>query len=404
MLAICRAERTTDFEEPGGALTLRRALALALTRSPALAAVSYDVRAADARVLQARLFPNPESSMATEDIGGFNEESTLQLGQLVELGGKRTARIGEAKAGRALAEFDYEEKKRAVFLETHDAFIRVLAAQRRVEVNEKVVALYEEVLPDIRRRIEAGRTSALEETRSNVAIASAQIVLEQARQDLQTARYRLAAQWGAKKPRFNVAVGNLDEAPPVASLSTLSARLPDHPRLARFTAEFAKREAILKGEQAKAVPNVTLGAGAKHYGDNNTTGLLLGLSVPLPLLNRNQGAIRAAREQLIKLSSERAAVEAGMNADLAEAYHAAQATLKVAELFRSTVLPQGEEALKATREGYNLGRFSYIDLIDAQRTLISARQQYVEALVALQQAIARVENLTGRSVHQSHLR
>ena len=395
--------------EPTGPLTLRQALALALVGSPELAMFDYDIRIAEAAILQARLLPNPELDLTSENVAGSGEfsgtgaaERTLQLGQLIELAGKRGKRVREARLGRELAEFDYEAKKREVFLDVHTAFVEVLAGQRAIAVNQEIVELAESILPDIRRRMEAGKTSEIELTRSNVAIATARIGLEQARRDMLGAKHRLAAQWGSTKPRFTSAVGDLEDSPPIASLDALNARLASNPRVARFDTEHARRVATLARERAAAVPDVTLRGGVRQFSDANTSAFLFGASVPIPLFNRNQGNIRAAREQIGKTEAERAFVEATISAELAEAYHAALAAREQIQLFREIVMPQSDEALKLTSEGYRAGRFSYLEFLDVQRTLVTARQQFVAALLAHQQAIARIESLTSGSSHRGH--
>lgn len=396
--------------EPSGPLTLRQALALALTGSPELATFDYDIRIAEARILQARLHPNPESTVTSENIGGSGEfggtsaaERTLQLGQLIELAGKRRKRITEAKLGRDLAGFDYEVKKREVFLNVHQAFVEVLAGQRAIAVNEQIVGLTESVLPDIRRRMEAGKTSTIELTRSNVAIATARIGLAQAKRDVEVARHRLASQWGAAKPRFSVALGNLDDSPPLASLDSLTSLLSGNPRLARFDTERAHRQATLEREKAAAVPDVTILGGVRQFSETDNAAFLLGFSVPIPLFNRNQGNILAAREHIGKTEAERRFVQATISAELAEAYHTAVAAREQIQFFRDTVMPQSDEALEMTSEGYKAGRFSYLEFLDVQRSVVTARQQYVAALLIHQQAIARVESLTSDALHRAHV-
>ena len=408
-VAICRGGQGNEIAEPTGALTLRQALALALTRSPELAMFDYDIRVAEARVLQASLLPNPEASLESENIGGTGNlggaraaERTLQLGQLIELAGKRRKRVAAARLHRALAGFDYEVKKREVFLKTHQAFIEVLAGQRATAANQQIVELSESVFPDIRRRMEAGKASSIELTRSNVAIATARIGLEQARRDMLAARHRLAAQWGSTKPRFSSAVGNLEDAPPIAPLDALTARLVDNPRLARFGTELAQREAVLARERAEGVPDVTIRGGVRQFAETDDSAFVVGASIPIPLFDRNQGNIRAAREQIGRTGAERAFVQATISAELAEAYQSVQAARAQIDLFRNTVLPQSDEALKVITEGFNAGRFSYLEFLDVQRSLVTARQQYLEALVAHQQAVARVESLTSGPLHRGH--
>lgn len=387
--------------EPAGELTLRQALALALTRSPELAAVSYDIRISEARVLQAKLLPNPEAEFTSENIAGSGEysdarlsENTLLLGQLIELGGKRRARVREAAFGRDLAGFDYEAKKREVFLKAAQDFIDVLALQRRVAINEQLVRLANDFIPVVVKRIEAGKASTLEKTRFDVAIGSARIDLEQAKHDLAAARQRLASRWGSLKPRFASVVGNLDATPSTASLDALARRLPANPRLARFGAEVAQREAALAREKAAAIPDVTLRAGGRQINERNDTTAVVGFSVPLPLWNRNQGNIRAARERIDRADAEQAAVAGELMTELTEGYENLERARAAILILRENVLPGAEEALKATTEGFEAGRFSYLDVLEARRTTGAARTQYLQAITDYHKARHVVEALT----------
>ena len=398
---ISFAGPTPEMAEPAGELTLRQALALALTRSPELAAVSYDIRIGEARILQAKLLPNPEAEFTSENIAGSGEysganlsENTLLLGQLIELGGKRRARVREAASGRDLAGFDYETKKREVFLKTAQDFIDVLALQRRVAINEQLVRLANDFIPVVVKRIEAGKASNLEKTRFDVAIGSARIDLEQAKHDLVAARQRLASRWGSLKPRFASVVGNLDATPATASLDVLAGRLAANPRLARFGAEVAQREAALAREKAAAVPDVTLRAGGRQINEANDTTAVLGFSVPLPLWNRNQGNIRAARERIDRADAEQAAVAAELMTELTEGYENIERARAAITILRENVLPGSEEALKATTEGFEAGRFSYLDVLEARRTTGAARTQYLQAITDYHKALHVVEALT----------
>ena len=398
---ICIGGPVAEIEEPTDALSLKKALALTLAYNPELAAVDHDLRIAEARILQARLWPNPEVEITSENIAGSGHysdadlsENTLLLGQLIELGGKRSARVREATAGRKLAGFDYETKKREVFLKTAEQFVELLAAQQRVELNETLVRIANEFVPIVGRRLEAGKASDLEKTRFDVAIASARIDLEQARRDVLATRVRLGAQWGSSKPRFVRAVGDLDAIPGTASLDVLASRLSANPRLARFGAEVAQREAALAREKAAAIPDLTLRAGPRRIEETNDTTAVVGLSVPLPLWNRNQGNIAVAREQVARAGAEQAAVSAALMTELTDAYQKLARSRSAIQILRENVLPGADSALTATNEGYEAGRFSYLDVLDTRRTLGSARIQYLQALTDYHKSLHTIEALT----------
>jgi cobalt-zinc-cadmium efflux system outer membrane protein len=392
--AVAFAGPVAQIDEPIGALTLKQALALTLTRNPELAVVDSDIRIAEARMLQARLLPNPDLEFTSENVGEDVAENTLMLGQLIELGGKRTARVREARFGRDLAAFDYEAKKREVFLNTAEHFLDLLAAQRRVAVHEELVRLANDFAPSIEKRLASGKASDLEKTRFDVAIASARIDLEQSRRDVITARNRLAAQWGSRRPRFGSAVGDLDATPAPRSFDALAGSLSANPRLARFGAEIAQREAALAREKAAGVPDVTLRAGPRRLEETNDTTAVVSLSVPLPLWNRNQGNIRAAREQITKAGAEQEAAAATLMTELSDAYQTLARSRSAIQILRENVLPGGESALKATNEGYEAGRFSYLDVLDARRTIGAARIQYLQALADYHKALHAIEALT----------
>jgi cobalt-zinc-cadmium efflux system outer membrane protein len=399
--AICSAGPTLEVTEPAGALTLRHALALALARNPELAAVSYDIRIGEARLLQAKLLPNPEAEFTSENFAGSGEyadgkrsENTLLLGQLIELGGKRHARVREAAFGRDLAGFDYEARKREVFLKTAQDFVDVLAIQRRVAINEQLVRLANDFIPVVVKRIEAGKASALEKTRFDVAIGSARIDFEQAKHDLAAARQRLASRWGSPKPRFTSAVGTLDATPATDALDVLAKRLSANPRLARFGAEVAQREAALAREKAAAVPDVMLHAGGRQINETNDTTAVVGFSVPLPLWNRNQGNISAARARIDRVGAEQGAVASALMTELTEGYENLERARAAILILRENVLPGADDALKASTEGYEAGRFSYLEVLEARRTTGAARIQYLQAVTDYHKALHVIEALT----------
>ena len=386
-----------------GQVTLAQALALTLKQNPDLAAFSWDVRSAEARILQARLWPNPELGTQSEDIGGSKQSSgfshsqtTLQLSQLLELGGKRSARVREATFGHELAKLDYETKRLDTLKKTAQAFVEVLSAQERVRLAQENVELASGLIPDIRKRIEAGKASAVEQTRSEVAVASARIELDQTRRALLTARQHLAAQWGSAQPKFTRVVGDLEHVTYLPSLENLSMNLAQNPEIARWEPETDKRQATLRLQQAQAVPNVILSAGPRYIVEPGEWTQVIGFSLPLPFWNRNQGAILEARHQLAKADDEKRSAVTRLSTELNDAYQTVARTSNEIHVLKESVLPGAEKAVEAIRQGYEAGRFSYLDINEGRRTLTAARLQYLQALSDYHKSVAEIEALTVR--------
>src|SRR5204863_5883920 len=382
-----------------GQVTLAQALALTLKQNPDLAAFSWDLRSAEARVLQARLRPNPELGMQSEDISGSrpgfsHSQTTLQLSQLLELGGKRTARVREATFGRELAKLDYESKRLDILKKTAQAFVEVLSAQERVRLGQENLELTSGLIPDIRKRIEAGKASAVEQTRSEVAVASARIELDQAKRSLITARQHLAAQWGSAQPKFAQVVGDLEHVTYLPSLANLSLSLAQNPEIARWEPETDKRQATLRLQQAQVVPNVILSAGPRYISETGEWTQVIGFSLPLPFWNRNQGAILEARHQLAKADDEKRSAVTRLSSELNDAYQTVARTSNEIHVLKESVLHGAEKAVESIRQGYEAGRFSYLDVNEARRTLTAARLQYLQALSDYHKAVAEIEALT----------
>jgi cobalt-zinc-cadmium efflux system outer membrane protein len=394
------------WSEPSGTLRLGEALALALECNPELAAFSWRVRATEARRLQAGLRPNPEAALTLEDVAGSGAfsgvgeaQTTLQLSQLVEIGGKRARRMREAELSRDVAGWDYEAKRLDVFVDTARAFVDVLGSQTQLALAGDAVQLARHVVKTAATRVEAGSASLVEMTKAKVAFASAEIEQAQLRRALEVARKRLAAMWGSTVPSFTEARGDIDAIKPVPSIEVLRERLARNPDLVRWTSEIKQRQAVVELEQSQAIPNVTASAGYRRLSGPEDNALVFGFSVPLPLLNRNQGAILEAQRLVAEGREAQRAAHVRVAMTLAESHEALATAYEQINAFRNNVLPGAEGAFEILNQGYREGRFTYLDVLDAQRTLIAARAQHVRALMDYHKSVAALERVIGEPVH-----
>lgn len=384
-------------------ITLAEALARTLRGSPELAAYNWEIRAAEARIIQAGLRPNPELSLDIENPTGSGPyrsgdqmENTLMLSQLIELGGKRPARIREGEAGRAVVAWEYQLKRVEVLKATTLAFIDVLAAQRRLDLASEIVKVAEEAVTLTEQRVGVGKVGAVEAIRARVAVSSARIEVEQARRDIAATRGILAAKWGTKEADFATVSGDLDQHQEPPSLHALRERLLGNPDLARWTAEREKREAALAKEQTLARPDLTLKIGPRMEGKAEDATFVAGFSLPLPLSNRNQGNIAEARANLGRLDEEKRGAEAQAFAALNEAWQKLSGALREITILEESVIPGARDAEKQLTDGYAAGRFTQFEVLDARRTLNAALVQQVRALADYQKAHAEVDALTAQ--------
>jgi cobalt-zinc-cadmium efflux system outer membrane protein len=378
--------------------------------NPELKAFSWNIRSSEARTLQAGLLPNPEIEVEVEEVGGAGArsgfdgaETTFQFGQLIELAGKRSKRERLASLEGELAGWDYEAKRLDVLTKVSFAYVGVLAAQERLTLAEELVRLSEEVMGAVEQRVEAGKDSPVDKTKAQVALAGTRIEQKQALQRLVAARKQLAATWGGTSSAFERASGQLDIIFPIPSEAELMALLEQNPDLARWAVEMESRRAALELEKANAITDPTIFGGMQRFNEGDDTAVVFGLSLPLPVFNRNQGKILEAKYNLARAREQRGAVEANLYAALTEKYQAlSSAFIEVTDL-RNEILPGAESAFHAARRGYREGKFDYLTVLDAQRTFFYAKARYIESLAIYHGAKADVERLIGQSLPQTKL-
>jgi cobalt-zinc-cadmium efflux system outer membrane protein len=176
----------------------------------------------------------------------------------------------------------------------------------------------------------------------------------------------------------------------------LKSLISQNPDVARWVTEAEQRRAQIELERTKRIPDPTLSLGPRHFNGIDEHAFVFAFSIPLPFFDRNQGSLLEAQERLNKAEEESKATKLRVFGALAEAYQSLSAAYSEAETLRNDVLRGAQEVFEASREGYRQGKFDYLMLLDAQRTLFEVRGQYIEALGLYHQAVADVERLIGR--------
>jgi cobalt-zinc-cadmium efflux system outer membrane protein len=395
-----------DQKAPGDTITLAQALSLALLHNPSLAAFSYEIRAAEARTLQAGLYPNPELEFELEEFAGSRElsglgssEITGALSQTILLGGKRYKSMKAAALESDLISWDYESARLDVFTEVRQAFIKVLAAQERVKLNEELLRLSEQLLKSILQRVEAGRISPAEASRARVTLANTRVELERARRELEAARQRLAAAWGSDSPFYNAVTGELDTLVLIPAFEKLIPLLEQNPDLARYFTASEQAQAVIDLEDALRIPDPTIRGGVKRLNEIDDNAFVVGLSIPIPLTDRNQGSRQEARFRLAQTQNQQRATKVALNVALTQTYQDLQSTENEIISLRKQILPESENAYRVINEGYLQGRFDFLDVLDAQRTLFESRGQYLSALTDFHQTVIEIERLVSQEIN-----
>jgi cobalt-zinc-cadmium efflux system outer membrane protein len=388
--------------EPSGALSLTRALQRALAANPRLTAAERDIGIAAGRRIQSGAIPNPELSFELDNVFGTGDyrgtrsaETTLQLSQLVELGGKRQARIAAGTAELGGAYWQRAAVRLEVLSETAIAFFKVLSAQRRVQIFDAQIASLTRLLPLLQRRVDAGASSPAEIARAQVAADLVRAERERALTELSIARRELAVLMGTNNPDFRSVLGDLNSVGRPPPFQTLLRAIESNPQLIRWTAVRAQRDAELLTARLKPVPDVRLAAGWRHFRETNDNAVRLGISIPIPVWEQNRGGIIEAQETLAKTDAERTASKAFLIFTLGRAYDTLVGSLRELEILRGSAISNARRAVEGMESGYSQGRFSLLELLDVQNTATQAALREQEVLIKFHTSLATIEGLTG---------
>ncbi|WP_414662791.1 TolC family protein [Horticoccus sp. 23ND18S-11] len=381
--------------------TLAQTLSLVAERHPALTAQSYEARAAEGRIEQAGLRPNPTLEASVENVHGTGRvqgvrslEATVQGSQTFERGGKREKRVAFANRERDTATRELAVRRTEVLASAASAHIALLAAQQRLALAAEPLRLARETITVIDARLRAGAASQVESARARVALVTAEAEFARAEAALISARAALASTWSGTLADVVTAAGTLRTPDALPAEAALRARLAVHPRLDLQAAVIASRRAALELEQAQAAQDVTASGGIRFLREGTDAAFVAGVSVPLPVRNRNQGNIRAARETVAGAEHAVRAIEAELNAAFTAAWQDLVAAHTLAQKLRRDALPATEDAHAAVRRAYESGSIPLIDVLDAQRALVALRRELLAADADYVAALARLEALT----------
>jgi cobalt-zinc-cadmium efflux system outer membrane protein len=250
----------------------------------------------------------------------------------------------------------------------------------------------------VEARVEAGKEAAIQTQRIDILRTTAAIAAQKARGAYQASLAELAALLNRPPDSLRLQAGWLDQVGEMPDVAPDLESLAMNPKYALISAAIRRAQASVAVATSAAVPDPTLRAGFRRYNDNDSSALVVGLSVPIPVFDRNRGAILEAQQLLIRAEAEQEAARLEILGDLAKSRTAALTAYQQVQTLKSTVEPAANRALSAARDGYQTGKFDFLNLLDAQRTrfeieeqLAGALEDYHLARIALTSLVGRVE-------------
>lgn len=398
---IAQAQNTPPVEA-GATLSLEQALFMAGASAPSLDVAKADLRAAEAARTVAGLRPNPEITLDAENVAGSGPyrgtesvETTATIGLPIELGGKRSARIGVADARSRRVAVQAAIAQADLRFAVTQTYAEAAAAQQRLATARDQARIAAEGLRAANVRVEAGRASPIEVQRSDVTRVNAEAEVERAQRLVEVSRFSLSRLIGQPVSGVFDAGWFSDVRPIYGPLKAIDSTTT----LAMVAAEadLAIADAGVRLARSQRVPDVTVGAGTRYMRETGDTAAVFSLTIPFPLFNNGKAALAQASSERLRTEAQKrvTAIEVDQAIARAQADVANAATSAAAA--KGPALAAAEEAARIARIGYREGKFGQLELLDAERTLAETRIAAVEALLNYHNAQAQLERLTVRA-------
>ena len=398
LIIFSHSSRSAELTEPPKLLRLEVALGLAMGANPEISVALREQEATEGARIQAGVRLNPYISSEIQDTRSDTQQITLQFNQEIELGNKRESRLALADILHTKATAELDALKATIHANTVNAFYEVLVAQERLALSKSSFEVANAAVNAATKRVNAGKSSPVEETKSNIAASSVKIELNQSNSQLNSARKRLSALWGNPFPVFEQAYGDVENIPLVPSFENLLALLENAPAIGIANLEVSARGGSTKLARSQSTPNITISAGIVHNQELGLNQAILGLSAPIPVFDRNQGNVQEAVSLEYKAQDELIALKTQLATKLAGEHERLSVARLSAISLREEILPGAQNAFEAANKGFNAGKFNFLDVLDAQRTLFQAKSQYIQVLLDAHQAIAEIESILGHVV------
>ncbi|MCP2621093.1 TolC family protein, partial [Candidatus Aminicenantes bacterium AC-334-E05] len=379
-------------------------ISLALKFNPELISLRKQIGIAEARIIQSRLWPNPHIEFEAEDIPrenlGFQKSKNIvSLSQEVLIGGKIALRTKVAQIEKEIVALKYEEKFREVIAEIKKAFYGVLATQQKVEVARRTVEIAQSLFDSIKKRFDAGVAPQTELIKARIELERAKVKLFNAKAKFSIAEKRLKTIIGLPKLKIKEYRGRLrDSFPKLLKEDLVKIVLKTHPGLLAQKKEKELAQLKLKLAKVQRIPDIEFRVG---YGKDTLVKediAEFSIGIPIPIFNLNQGKIIEALLNIRKAETDYKARENDILLELDEKLTVFSRTLNQIKKYQEIILPEAKKSLDLVRKGFEQGKLSYLDLLDAQRTLAETQEIYIEVIESLNDSAAELEKLIGRAL------
>ncbi|MBD3610106.1 MAG: TolC family protein [Gammaproteobacteria bacterium] len=386
-------------------ISLEQLIIYVLEKNPELKNFDLESGAIAARIRQAGL---TQPYNLTLEAGGFSgsgayegggeQETTISMAKVLELGGKPGLREDLARYEGMLLQSELDAKRLDVLSTAGLAFIQIVEKQENIKILNDKLEIVKKTYGMVKSRVRSGRGSMAEQQRIEAQLADAELELLHTKHSLKAARLQLATMWGEARTDFGEAKAELFLLKPVEDFEVLLTRLEDNPDLVALNTAERLSASRINLALSRRLPDIELSGGVRTFAATGEQSYFFSASIPLGTGSRSRPFRDEARirshQAPINYQQQRLALHAALFRVYQELIHARDAV----EIFRSRIVPLAQKSLDKYLSGYAQGRYSLFELSESQESLLSARQRLLSSAANYHRYRIEIERLLGSTI------
>jgi cobalt-zinc-cadmium efflux system outer membrane protein len=382
-------------------LKLEQAYEFVLTQNLEVQAYKARVEAAEGNRLQQSLRPNPQATFEVENFGGDNvrngvdgAEYTLGIEQQWEIAGKRTKREEVAELEKRQLTFEALAGIQATLAKTKAAYMRVAIAQERLKLSEKRVVLANNTHKTVKKRISSAKAADIQHTKADIEISSAKVEKRRAKKTLIIAQTTLANLMNVVVMDKDIVI-DLGALPELPDREVIIGAIEQLPMSVMGQLSVMREKSALDLARANGIADPTLGLGVRRFAEDDGTAFIASISIPISIFDRNQGRVAQAQAHLKEATANKELQRLNLTKQVSEMWQVLVSSREEVLDYQKSLLPSAQKAYVQAESGFNRGAFSFLDLLDAQRTLFDVQESYLEALATFYETKAQIDMISG---------
>ena len=372
-------------------LTLDQALEMAESLQPEMAEAKARVEAAEGRAQQAGTFPNPDAIVGAQQIpfsgNAPNEKEYIAgVAQTIPLS-RRLSQARQAELlDREVRVRGLEVKRRDIRKRVHSAFATALYQERAFQTQSEIAQTMVKGVTTTQARLNAGDALPEDVARVEMELARAKVGLARSAALREQSMAALATAIGDPALAVTSLAGTLDAVFEIPTLESLAEGLSANPEALRAEAEVRATTARIDLAKAERIPDIKVEALYHRLEGSRENTVDVGLSIPLPLFNRNQGRLREARAEVAAAEARSRSTQNELGLRLRESYGQLTASLANSHALKTEILSRAEKVLKTAEARYAAGDISLTEILPVRRDWASCQLDYLESLRDVMQA------------------